>query len=151
MAPWAKDSARIHWKIYLRGIVFHLGIFIGVAYLIVSPWLIVMPNQLRLSLLVLFSVAAILGLVGFPVRLLDRTLRLLSTPDDYFSIALATFFLASAAVSVYSREYLPIFWIFSGITMAYAPFGKLRHFIYFSYARFFIGSVFGRRKVLEKT
>jgi hypothetical protein len=76
-------------------------------------------------------------------------MRLLSTPDDYFALALTTLFLAGAALSAYLIDYLPAFWAISGITMAYVPFGKLRHFIYFFYVRVFLGLVFGRRAVLE--
>ena len=149
MAPWAKDSARLHWVAYLRGIIFHLGIFVGAAYLIASPWLAMMPEPLRLSLVALFAVGAILVLAGFGIRLADPTMRLLSTPDDYFALSLTTLFLASGAMSAYSIAYLPAFWAVSGITLAYAPLGKLRHFIYFFYVRVFLGLVFGRRNVLE--
>jgi nitrate reductase gamma subunit len=149
LAPWAKDSARIHWIAYIRGIVFHLGIFAGAAYLIATPWLAQMPEPLRLSLAVLFGVGALLGLAGFGIRIAEPTMRLLSTPDDYFALALTTLFLASAAMSAYIIEYVLAFWAISGITMAYAPFGKLRHFIYFFYVRVFLGLTFGRRSVLE--
>ena len=149
MAPWAKDSARIHWVAYLRGIIFHLGIFAGAAYLVATPWLGLIPEPLRLSLAALFAVGAILGLAGFGIRLADPTMRLLSTPDDYFALSLTTLFLASGAMSAYSTDYLPAFWVVSGITLAYAPFGKLRHFLYFFYARVFLGLAFGRRGVLE--
>src|SRR4030067_838169 len=39
MAPWAKESARIHWVAYIRGIIIHVGIFVAAAFLIASPWL----------------------------------------------------------------------------------------------------------------
>jgi len=149
MAPWAKESARVHWVAYLRGIIFHIGIFVGAAYLIATPWLSLIPEPLRLSLTALFAVGAILGLAGFGIRLAEPTMRLLSTPDDYFALALTTLFLAGAALSAYLIDYLPAFWAISGITMAYVPFGKLRHFIYFFYVRVFLGLVFGRRAVLE--
>jgi nitrate reductase gamma subunit len=149
LAPWVKESARIHWLAYLRGVVFHLGIFVGAAYLIATPWLAQMPEPLRLSLAALFAISALLGLAGFWIRIADPAMRLLSTPDDYFALALTTLFLASAAISAYSIEYLPAFWTISGITMAYVPFGKLRHFIYFFYVRVFLGLTFGRRSVLE--
>jgi hypothetical protein len=149
LAPWAKESARIHWIAYLRGVIFHLVIFLCAAYLIATPWLAQMPEPLRLILAVLFGTGALLGLAGFCIRIADPIMRFLSTPDDYFALALTTLFLASAAISAYITAYLPAFWIISGITMAYAPFGKLRHFIYFFYVRIFLGLTFGRRGVLE--
>src|SRR4030043_109277 len=39
MAPWAKESARLHWVAYIRGIIIHVGIFAAAAFLIASPWL----------------------------------------------------------------------------------------------------------------
>lgn len=149
MAPWAKESARIHWISYIRGIIFHVGIFVCAAYLLVSPWLVQIPEPVRFSLAALFAIGALLGLAGFGMRLVEPTMRLLSTPDDYFALALASLFLASGAMSAYVTNYLPLFWIMSGITLAYTPFGKLRHFIYFFYVRVFLGLVFGRRGVLE--
>jgi len=149
LAPWAKESVRIHWLAYIRGIIFHLVIFLSAAYLIATPWLAQIPEPLRLILAALFGIGALLGLAGFLIRIVDPIMRFLSTPDDYFALALTTLFLASAAMSAYITEYLPAFWIISGITIAYVPFGKLRHFIYFFYVRVFLGLTFGRRSVLE--
>jgi nitrate reductase gamma subunit len=149
LAPWAKESVRIHWLAYVRGIIFHLVIFLSAAYLIATPWLAQIPETLRLILATLFGIGALLGLAGFFIRIVDPIMRFLSTPDDYFALALTTLFLASAAMSAYITEYLPAFWVISGITMAYVPFGKLRHFIYFFYVRVFLGLTFGRRSVLE--
>lgn len=149
MAPWAKESARIHWIAYVRGVIFHIAIFLAAAYLVTTPWLSQMPETLRLSMGVLFSAGTIAGLAGFGIRLADPAMRLLSTPDDYFALALTSLFLASAAMSTHLPDYLPVFWIISGLTMAYAPFSKLRHFIYFFYVRIFLGLTFGRRGALE--
>ena len=149
MAPWVKESARRHWVAYIRGIILHVGIFIAAAFLIASPWLVQMVWPLRLSLAVFFGIGAVLGIAGFGIRLNDPTMRLLSTPDDYFSLALVTLFLASGAMAAFNPDLLPVFWIFSGLTLANAPFGKIKHFIFFIYERVVIGRVFGRRGVLE--
>jgi nitrate reductase gamma subunit len=151
MAPWAKESARRHWVAYIRGIILHIGVFVAAAFLIASPWLAQMAWPLRNSLAALFGVGAVLGVVGFGIRLADPNLRLLSTPDDYFSLALVTLFLASAAMAAINPEFLPAFWATSGITLAYAPFGKIKHFIFFFYERVFVGLFFGRRGTLEWT
>lgn len=149
LAPWAKESARIHWVAYVRGVIVHLAIFVGAAYLIATPWLALMPELLHISLAVLFGIGAILGLAGFWMRRADPGLRLLSTPDDYFSLGLVTLFLASATASAVNAVFLPAFWVISGITLAYAPFGKIKHFMYFFYERVFVGLFFGRRGTLE--
>ena len=149
MAPWAKESARRHWVAYLRGIVFHIIIFMGGLFLIASPWLTEFASPLRVSLAALFALGAALTFAGFGIRLSDPALRRLSTPDDYFSLALVTLLLTSGAMAAAQIELLPAFWAISGITMAYMPFGKLRHFLYFFYERAFLGLVFGSRGVLK--
>lgn len=149
MAPWAKESARLHWVAYIRGIILHVGVFLATAFLIASPWLAQMALPLRISLAALFGVGTVLGLAGFWIRLADPSLRMLSTPDDYFSLALVTLFLASAATAAIKPEFFPAFWATSGITLAYAPFGKIKHFMFFFYERVFVGLFFGRRGTLE--
>jgi hypothetical protein len=149
MAPWAKESARIHWVAYIRGIIFHLGIFLGLALLIASPWLTQIPTQARLSIAAILEIGAILGLAGFWIRWHEPALRQLSTSDDYASLALATLFLACGGIAAALTEFLPLFWIISGITLAYTPFSKLRHFVYFFYARIYFGLVFGHRGLLD--
>jgi nitrate reductase gamma subunit len=149
LAPWAKESARIHWVAYLRGVIVHLAIFIGAAYLIATPWLALMPGPLRIALASLFGIGAVLGLAGFWMRRADPGLRLLSTPDDYFSLGLVTLFLAAASASAVSEVLLPSFWVIAGATLAYAPFGKIKHFMYFFYERVFVGLFFGHRGTLE--
>jgi nitrate reductase gamma subunit len=149
MAPWAKESARLHWVAYIRGIIIHVGVVVAAAFLIATPWLALMVWPLRMSLATLFVLGTFLGLAGFWIRLEDPTMRLLSTPDDYFSLALVTLFLASAAVAAIGPDFLPVFWAVSGVTLAYAPFGKIKHFIFFFYERVFVGLFFGRRGTLE--
>ncbi|MCJ7654345.1 MAG: hypothetical protein MUO97_03430 [Dehalococcoidia bacterium] len=149
MAPWAKESARLHWVAYIRGILFHLTIFLGVALLVASPWLPQIPSQARLSIAAILEIGAVLVLSGFWIRWREPALRQLSTPDDYASLGLVTLFLVLGGLAAAVTELLPAFWIISGITLAYTPFSKLRHFIYFFYTRIYFGLVFGRRGLLE--
>ena len=149
MLPWKKESARIHWVAYIRGAIFHICIFLGAILLITSPWLADIPQWLRSVIAVIMAIGGLMGLAGFWIRWRDPIMRLLSTPDDYMSLALATLFLSSGAAAAQVADLVPAFWIISGLTLAYVPFGKLRHFIYFLYSRTFFGLVFGRRGVLE--
>lgn len=95
------------------------------------------------------ALAAAAGLAGFWLRYHDRMLRPVSTPDDYTSLALASLFLISGSLSAACVEFLPLFWILTGVTLAYTPFSKLRHFVYFFYARTFFGLMFGQRGILK--
>lgn len=149
MLPWEKESSRLHWVAYLRGVVFHGGIFLGIAFLISTPWLTFLPSVVRLVVSVLLVVATVAALAGFWLRFRDPMLRAVSTADDYFSLALASAFLISASLCAAEIRFLPLFWLVSAITLAYTPFSKLRHFLYFFYSRGFFGWVFGHRGILQ--
>jgi nitrate reductase gamma subunit len=147
MAPWAKESTRRHWLSYMRGVVFHLGIFLGLALLLASPWLGGLPFFWRIILGVGAGFGAILGLLGFVARLVERNLKSLSTPDDYFSVLLVSLFLASASIWLFNPASLPLFYLISAAMLVYAPFSKIRHCIYFAYSRLFYGKVVGSRAI----
>lgn len=148
MAPWAKESTRLHWAAYLRGVAFHLGIFLGLGMLLVSPWLPGLPLIWRLPLAVALGVGALLGLVGFAARFLERNLKAISSPDDYFSVLLVSLFLAAASLGTADAAFLPACHLIGAVMLVYAPFSKIRHCIYYAYARLFFGNFFGRRAVL---
>jgi nitrate reductase gamma subunit len=149
MAPWAKESVRIHWLAYLRGILFHVCIFMGAVWIIISPWSLQLILPVKMVFATLLGFGAIMGFTGFYIRLKDSGLRYISTPDDYFALGIVSLFLSLGAVSALIHAALPYFWILCGLILAYIPFGKLRHFVYFFYARVFLGTIFGRRGAFE--
>src|SRR5512136_456161 len=55
MMPWAKESTRQHAVAYLRGVGFHIGIFMGLAALVLSPLWSLLPTVARLVLAVIFA------------------------------------------------------------------------------------------------
>ena len=148
MAPWAKESTRRHWAAYLRGIAFHLGIFLGLALFIGGPWLALLPATVRAVLAASAGLGALLGLAGLVARLVEPNLRALSTPDDYFAVLLVSLFLATAAAALLDLALLPAFYLSGAAMLVYAPLGKIRHCIYYAYSRLFFGRYMGRRAVL---
>ena len=130
MAPWAKESTRRHPAAYLRGIGFHLGIFLGLALFVAAPGWDRLPQTARLPLAVLAGIGALLGLIGFIARFSEPTLRALSTPDDYFAVLLVTLFLTTGSTALLAPAALPAFLLTSALTLLYAPLGKIRHCIY---------------------
>ncbi len=148
MAPWAKESTRRHWVAYLRGIIFHVGIFLGLGILLVSPWMATFPGMIRTLLAFATGVGALLGLAGFALRIVERNLKALSTPDDYFAVLMVSAFLAASSAWLAGWVSLPVFYIVSGLMLVYAPFSKIRHCIYFAYSRLFFGRFVGTRAVL---
>ena len=148
MLPWAKESTRRHFIAYTRGVLFHLGIFLGLGVLIASPWLGGASAGLRALLALAAGLGALLGLAGAAMRLVEHNLRALSTPDDYFAVSIVSLFLASAGAWLLEPNLAPFFYTVSAIMLAYAPLGKIRHCIYYAYSRLFFGRFVGRRAVL---
>jgi hypothetical protein len=148
MAPWSKESTRRHWVSYLRGVAFHVGIFLCLAVLVFSPWIPLLPGLFRLILAALAVLGALFGLIGFAARSIDANLKALSTPDDLFAVLLVSLFLTSAALWLAMPVMEPVFYLTAAAMLVYAPLGKIRHCIYFAYSRLFFGRYTGRRGVL---
>ncbi|MEW6400539.1 MAG: hypothetical protein AB1649_02000 [Chloroflexota bacterium] len=148
MAPWEKESTRIHWIAYLRGIFFHVGIFTAFAVLFASPWLSALPSWVIWIAAVITGLGALFGFAGIFMRLSGPNERMLSLPDDYASVFLTSLFVAQATVALMWPAALPIFYVIAGILAAYVPLSKIRHCVYFFYSKFFFGFNFGRRGVI---
>lgn len=149
MAPWAKESTRLHIIGYLRGVLFHLGIFAGLAVLLLSPWMGSISDSVRWSAAALTFVGAIMGIVGAIQRLTDRNLRTLSTPDDHFSVWLVSIVLLLASIAAVSSDWLPVFYGVSSVLLVYAPASKIRHCIFVYFSRLFYGIHIGRRGIVR--
>lgn len=147
MMPWAKESTRIHMIAYLRGIGFHVGIFLAIGALIVSPFWGLLPQPLLTLLAVALAVGSLLGAAGGMMRVAERNLRGLSLPDDHFAVWLTTLFMAVTALGVVNEAMRVPMYVVAGITLAYVPLGKIRHCLYFFFSRTFFGKFFGRRAV----
>jgi hypothetical protein len=148
MAPWEKESTRIHWIAYLRGIFFHLGIFMAFGVLLISPWLELLPDILVWLMLAVTGFGALFGFAGIYMRLAGPNERVLSLPDDYASVFLTSLFIALAFATLLWPSVLPAFYVVTGLMGAYIPVSKIRHCVYFFYSKFFFGMGFGRRGVI---
>lgn len=148
MAPWEKESTRLHWVAYVRGILFHVGVFVALAVFLVSPWLAAIPLVISGVAMLVTAVGAVAGFAGIWMRLAEENLRVLSLPDDYFSVFLTSLFVALALAVLLWPVTLPIFYIVSAVMLAYIPFSKIRHCVYFFYSKFFFGQGFGHRGVI---
>ncbi len=148
MMPWAKESTRRHALAYLRGVGFHVTVFLALALFLASPWLSLVPGAVRYSLAILCGLGALLALLGFLSRFIEKNLKAISTADDYFAVLLVSVFLACAAAMLVRPGTLPLFYLASALVFVYMPLGKIRHCIYFAFSRLFFGRFFGRRAVL---
>jgi len=148
MAPWAKESTRRHWLAYLRGVAFHLGIFIGLGIFLISPWMPALPNDTKDWLCIVLGIGALLGLAGMVARFIEPNLRHLSTRDDYIASLIVCSFLAISSLWLAGMVGMPIYYLTASAMLVYAPFGKIRHCLYYGYSRLFFGRYFGIRSVL---
>lgn len=148
MAPWSKESTRRHAIAYLRGVAFHVGIFLGLFLLVASPWLGAAPQMVRELLGIGIAMGALSGFAGLVSRSVEPNLKALSTRDDYFAISIVSLFLASEALWLFLPQAQVFFYLVSAAMLVYAPLGKIRHCIYFAYSRLFYGKFIGSRAVL---
>jgi len=148
MAPWEKESTRIHWMAYLRGIFFHVGIFMAFGVLLASPWLNLIPKWIIWFAAAITGLGAIFGFAGIFMRLSGPNERMLSLPDDYASVFLTSLFILLAFGTLLWPTMLPAFYVVTGILGAYIPISKIRHCVYFFYSKFFFGMSFGHRGVI---
>lgn len=145
MLPWTKDSARLHPAVYLRGIIFHLGIFTGVLVLLWSFFTATREPTLTLILTVILGLGLAAGLTSILLRLWDPKLRAISMPDDYISPALMTLFLLAAALYASGQWDRTPFYIITSFLWLYLPWSKVRHCVYFFFSRTILGAMRGHR------
>jgi hypothetical protein len=145
MAPWAKESTRRHALSYVRGIGFHLVIFLDLALLILSPWWPAWSGVVRGILALASAAGALLGVGGILMRRMESNLRALSTIDDLLAVSLVTLFQICCALSLAWPALRALVYVVATIMFIYVPLGKIRHCIYFFFSRRFFGTFIGRR------
>ncbi|MDQ7842328.1 MAG: hypothetical protein QN141_03975 [Armatimonadota bacterium] len=148
MAPWAKESTRLHLLAYLRGVVFHVGIAAGLAGLALIPWRAAVPAAGEGAIAVAAAAGAVAGWGGLLVRVTEHNLRAVSTPDDLFSVALVSAFLSAGAGAWWGPRWTAPYLALGALTLVAIPLTKIRHCFYFFFSRYFFGLFYGRRGVV---
>src|SRR6266496_957617 len=103
--PWTMASTRNHAFLYAQFVIFHLGVAASITMSFVIPYA---PELMRgpgtvLALQALFALAALVGVVRMLRRLGSPYLRAISSPDDYFSLALLIVWLGFSALAAPNR------------------------------------------------
>ncbi len=153
--PWTMESTRTNPFFYLQFAIFHLG---GVVPAIALSFIIPYgPGLLNIGLVSVFlkifiGLAFIVGCVRIIRRIAKPVLRAISSPDDYFSLALLTvwFFFAFWAVPNDYRNGETILLIYFWMTaffLVYVPFSKISHYLYYPITRYYLGKTLGHRGV----
>ena len=156
--PWSMESTRKPkgFVFYLSFVLFHLGVVAGITLAFVST---IAPDFLRVPVVawttMTFLVAAFLVSCYRILRRLFRPLmRLISTPDDYFSLVMLTiWFGLGACTQAYlmgvwgmTNEMLLVAYLYlTSFFLLYVPFSKISHYLYYPFTRTYIGRALGQR------
>ncbi|MHC4606000.1 MAG: hypothetical protein ACYTAF_03600 [Planctomycetota bacterium] len=150
--PWAMESTRKQFLMYVQFVIFHIGVVaaIGLSFVIpYFPGLLKSAAVVRILQAVMMAACAV-GVLRMIRRVGSPYMRAISSPDDYFSLALLTvwFFFAVLAApnSVAGGEgVLLTYFIMTAFFLAYVPFSKISHYLYYPFTRYYLGKTLGYR------
>lgn len=148
MMPWEKESAAKHLPTYTAGILYHLGIFSGILYVLCLALSINIPRFPVVLGRVLMAVGALSGLILLIKRLIIPYMRKISCPDDFASNIIVDLFILTAFLDTFWAGIRIFLFILSSFLFLYMPLGKIRHCFFFFYIRVLFGLFYGRRNVL---
>lgn len=147
MLPSHKESIRLHPFWFLTGALMHIGIFaaiLKVLTVLVSPQFSSFKGLLLEVVLLVASICAIILLIK---RIFSKTMRSMSSPDDFISILLVVDFLIAALSCELGVLNTGAFLVHSAVLFFYLPLGKLKHALFFFVARAEYGARLGYRGI----
>jgi len=154
LMPWGMESTRDGMPFYGTFVVFHLGVATGIGLAFVSSLyrpLVEMP-MVGVTALAILGAAFLVGLYRIVRRFTLPHLRLISSPDDYFSVIMLTaWFLSAMLAQAYflgwlgSEMYLVAFLLATAFFLIYVPFSKISHYLYYPFTRYWLGRSLGHR------
>lgn len=151
--PWHMESYRKKPWMYAQFAFFHLGVAgcITLSFLIpYAPETLTNASVVRL-IQALCAIAGIIGVYRFLRRVIDKTMRAISAPDDYFSVVLLSAWLFLGAIVAPNtkdlHDILVAYFIVTAFFLVYVPFSKISHYLYYPIARFYLGRTMGHRGV----
>jgi hypothetical protein len=152
--PWAMESTRSRLPFYATFALFHLGVAAGITLAFVSsldPQVVAEPAVGRILMTVL-GAAFLVGLFRIVRRFTLPHLRLISSPDDYFSVIMLTAWFGSAILAqarflgwLRSDLLLVAFLLATSFFLIYVPFSKISHYLYYPFTRYWLGRSLGHR------
>jgi nitrate reductase gamma subunit len=154
--PWSMESTRRGPFFYLTFVVFHLGIACGIALAFISTLSRPLVEQpvIAWTFGTLTGLAFLIGIGRMIRRLAVPVMRLISTPDDYFSLFMLTIWFLIATVTQahvavagqFPQEGWMIAYLYlTSFFLLYVPFSKISHYLYYPFTRWWIGKALGHR------
>jgi len=152
--PWAMESTRKNPFMYVQFVIFHLGVVAAIAVSFMIPYAPTALDGVVLvtCLQVVIGAAFVVGVVRLIRRVVSPYMRKISSPDDYFSLALLTVWFFSAVLAVPNQTtggeaHLLAFFILTAFFLVYVPFSKISHYLYYPFTRYYFGKTMGYRGV----
>lgn len=154
LMPWAMESTRRGFPFYLTFVLFHLGVVAGIALAFLSTVArgFLQHPVVSTTILALLFAAAAIGLYRIGRRLLRPVMRLISTPDDYFSIFMLTAWFALGGLTeltiigtLTGEGLIVAYLLLTSFFLLYVPFSKISHYLYYPFTRYWLGRTMGHR------
>ncbi len=152
--PWVMESTRTNFFLYIQFVIFHTGVTLAIGLSFIIPYV---PNLLNYSILVLIfqlliGAAFLVGVIRIIRRIVNRYMRAISSPDDFFSLILLTTWFFFAFLSVPNKidtgeQHLLTYFILTAFFLVYVPFSKISHYLYYPFTRYYLGKTLGHRGV----
>ncbi len=149
--PWSMESSRRHFGRWLEFAVYHVGALVAIVNTFTFPFTpALMTQPVRWLFAVLIAPAIVVGVIKLIRRISRPELRLVSTPDDYFSLVSLEFFFFSAVMALLldTPEWRMAYFLITAAFLFYVPFSKISHYVYFFFSHALTGTRYGRRGVL---
>jgi hypothetical protein len=147
MLPWEKESAVNHLPSYIGGILYHLGVFGALLYLMAVIIPIGLPYLVVTFVRILLLVGIFSGGGLLLKRILSPKMRVLSCPDDFTANIIVDIFMLAAFFHTFFPGLTPLFFLVAIVMFLYMPLGKIRHCFFFFYIRILFGMFYGRRNI----
>lgn len=155
--PWAMESVRKKPFLYIQFVLFHLGVVFSIGATFIIPYWPELFESARIvrGFQFIVGIAFAVGLFRLYRRLSTPSIRLISSLDDYFSLALMIVYFALAFLAIpnsFKQTEWPLilFFALTAFFLIYVPFSKICHYLYYPFTRFFLGRTMGHRGVFAK-
>lgn len=151
--PWAVESSRNHLTRWALFAIYHVGCLVAIVNTFTftfAPGF--MSQPIRILFAVLIAPAIPIGFIKLIRRISRPEIRLISTPDDFFSLAsLQLFFFAAVMALLFNTPFWRLsYYIITALFLFYVPFSKISHYVYFFFARFLTGKRYGWRGIIPQ-
>ncbi|MCL5108639.1 MAG: hypothetical protein M1401_07220 [Chloroflexi bacterium] len=148
--PWTMESTRKHFAVYVEFALFHIAVAIAILASFALPYAPqLLPQPVIYVSLFFLALGVVAGLIRIRRRLVNVNLRAINTPDDYFAITVVSLWFAAAlwGLGTMSDLGLTVYFGLTALLLIYVPLGKVSHYLYMPFSRFYFGYTFGRRGV----